>query len=66
MHHGLFGTLDGVLRLYVRGGGDPRTGRAGVSAHPLYACARRVSPHLQPLPLDEADIDALKAFLETL
>ncbi len=66
MHHGLFGTLDGVLRLYARGGGDPRSGRAGVAAHPLYACALRVSPHLRPLPLDEADIDALKAFLETL
>lgn len=66
MHHGLFGTLDGVLRLYLRGGGDPRNGRAGVAAQPLYACAQQVSPHLRPLPLDEADIEALKAFLQAL
>lgn len=66
MHHGLFGTLDGVLRLYARGGGDPRNSRAGVAAHPLYACAQQVSPHLRPLPLDEADIEALKAFVRAL
>lgn len=66
MHHGLFGTLEGVLRLYARGGGDPRNSRAGAADHPLYGCAARVSPHLRPLPLDEADIDALKAFLNAL
>ena len=66
MHHGLFDTLEGVLRLYARGGGDPRSGRAGVAAHPLYACAQQVSPHLRPLELDEADIRALRAFLEAL
>lgn len=66
MHHGLFDTLAGVLHLYTRGGGDPRSGRAGVAANPLYACATRVSPHLQPLPLSAADIAALKAFLRAL
>ena len=66
MHHGLFGTLDGVLRLYARGGGDPRSGRAGVAAHPLYACAQQVSPHLRPLDLNDDDIRALRAFLGTL
>lgn len=66
MHHGLFDTLAGVLHLYTRGGGDPRNSRAGVAANPLYACAARVSPHLRPLPLGEADIAALQAFLKTL
>ena len=66
MHHGLFGTLDGVLRLYARGGGDPRNGRAGVASHPLYACAQQVSPHLQPLALTEEDISALRSFLDAL
>lgn len=66
MHHGLFDSLDGVLRLYARGGGDPRNSRAGVAADPRYACALRVSPHLRPLPLSAADIEALKAFLLTL
>ncbi len=66
MHHGLFDSLDGVLNLYARGGGDPRNSRAGVAADPLYACAQRVSPHLQALPLSAADIEALKAFLLAL
>lgn len=66
MHHGLFDSLQGVLNLYARGGGDPRNGRAGVAADPLYACAQRVSPHLKPLPLSAADIAALQAFLQAL
>jgi len=51
------------LNLYARGGGDPRNSRAGVAADPLYACAARVSPHLQPLSLSAADMAALVAFL---
>jgi cytochrome c peroxidase len=66
MHHGLFDSLQGVLNLYARGGGDPRNGRAGVAADPLYACAQRLSPHLKPLPLSAADIAALQSFLRTL
>lgn len=66
MHHGLFDSLTGVLNLYARGGGDPRNGRAGVAADPLYACAQRISPHLKPLPLSAADIAALQAFLQAL
>lgn len=66
MHHGLFDSLAGVLNLYARGGGDPRNGRAGVANDPLYACAQRVSPHLQALPLSAADIAALQAFLQAL
>jgi cytochrome c peroxidase len=66
MHHGLFDSLAGVLNLYARGGGDPRNGRAGVASDPLYACAQRVSPHLQALPLSAADIAALQAFLQAL
>lgn len=66
MHHGLFDSLQGVLNLYARGGGDPRNGRAGVAKDPLYACAQRLSPHLQALPLSAADIAALQAFLKAL
>ncbi|WP_212745104.1 cytochrome c peroxidase [Hydrogenophaga sp. 2FB] len=66
MHHGLFDSLAGVLHLYARGGGDARSGRASVRSDPLYACALRVSPHLQPLPLSIADIEALRAFLQAL
>lgn len=66
MHHGLFDSLAGVLNLYARGGGDPRNGRVGVANDPLYACAQRVSPHLQALPLSAADIAALQAFLQAL
>ena len=66
MHHGLFDSLTGVLNLYARGGGDPRNGRAGVANDPQYACAQRVSPHLQALPLSAADIAALQAFLQAL
>jgi cytochrome c peroxidase len=66
MHHGLFDTLAGVLNLYARGGGDPRNSRMGVAADPLYACAMRVSPHIEPLPLSAADIAALQAFLQAL
>lgn len=66
MHHGLFDTLTGVLNLYARGGGDPRSGRAGVATDPLYACAVRVSPHVQSLPLSAADLAALQAFLRAL
>lgn len=66
MHNGLFDSIAGVLHLYARGGGDPRNGRAGVAADPLYACATRVSPHLRPLELTTADIEALRAFLRAL
>lgn len=66
MHHGLFDSLQGVLHLYARGGGDPRNARAGVATDPLYACAQRVSPHLKPLPLSAADLTALQAFLRSL
>lgn len=66
MHHGLFDSLAGVLHLYARGGGDPRSGRASVRSDPLYACALRVSPHLQPLPLSAFEIEALQAFLRAI
>ncbi|NIC43772.1 c-type cytochrome [Aquabacterium sp. A08] len=66
MHHGLFANLEGVVRLYVRGGGDPRIRNAVEAADPLRRCAARVSSHLKPLSLTEADVQALIAFLRTL
>ncbi|MBL0920113.1 MAG: cytochrome-c peroxidase [Hydrogenophaga sp.] len=65
MHHGLFDSLAGVLHLYARGGGEPR-GRATAQRDPLHTCALRVSPHLRPLDLSEADTAALLAFLKAL
>ncbi len=66
MHHGLFDTLTGVVHLYARGGGDPRARDAAQAADPLLRCAAQVSPHLKPLPLSEADLSALRAFLQAL
>lgn len=66
MHNGLFETLPAVVRLYVRGGGELRARNAAEAADPLRTCAARVSPLLKPLPLDDREIDALVAFLESV
>lgn len=65
MHHGLFGSLRGVLHLYTRGGGEPR-GRPEAQRDPLHACAQTLSPLLRPVALDAADTEALLAFLRAL
>lgn len=66
MHHGLFRSLRGVVEFYRRGGGDIRPRNAAEAAHPLWRCAARKAPALQPLHLTEEEVEALMAFLETL
>lgn len=66
MHSGHFRSLTGVVRFYVRGGGETRARNATEAARPLFPEAARLSPHLRPLSLTEAEIAALVAFLETL
>ncbi|MGC3986360.1 MAG: cytochrome c peroxidase [Pseudorhodoferax sp.] len=66
MHNGLFPSLEGVLRFYVRGGGEVWARNAEQAAQPLYPHAARLSPLIRPLALDAADQAALAAFLRTL
>ncbi|ENO84510.1 cytochrome-c peroxidase [Thauera linaloolentis] len=66
MHNGLFRTLEGVINLYDRGGGETWARGAAEAAHPLYAAAARKSPQLRPLGLTAAEKSALLAFLKTL
>jgi cytochrome c peroxidase len=66
MHNGLFATLEGVVNLYDRGGGEVWARNAVEAAHPLYPYAARLSPHLRPLGLSGADKADLVAFLRTL
>ncbi|RMX06899.1 cytochrome-c peroxidase [Corticibacter populi] len=66
MHSGLFDSLDGVIRLYERGGGEVWARNAQEAAAPLYRFAVRASGQLRPLTLSEADRAALRAFLQAL
>ncbi len=66
MHNGLFRTLEGVIHLYARGGGEVRARTAKEAAHPLFPCASRLSPHIRPLALTPGDVEALRAFLLAL
>lgn len=66
MHNGLFSSLDGVIHLYTRGGGEVRARNATEAAHPLFPCAAQISAHIRPLPLTTTEIAALRAFLNSL
>jgi cytochrome c peroxidase len=66
MHNGLFPTLEGVINLYDRGGGEVWARNKSEAAAPLYPFAARLSPHIQPLNLSEAEKAALVSFLRTL
>ncbi|MFG1374655.1 cytochrome c peroxidase [Xanthobacter oligotrophicus] len=66
MHNGLFPTLEGVVNLYDRGGGEVWARNAREAARPLYGEAARRSPHLRPLGLTAGEKAALVAFLKAL
>lgn len=66
MHNGLFPTLDGVVRFYDRGGGEVWARNAAEAARPLHREAARLSPHIRPLGLTQAEQAALVAFLKAL
>ncbi|MFG1243859.1 cytochrome c peroxidase [Xanthobacter sp. V7C-4] len=66
MHNGLFPTLEGVVNLYDRGGGEVWARNAREAARPLYGEAARRSPHLRPLDLTTGEKAALVAFLKAL
>lgn len=66
MHSGLFAGLEGVIRLYARGGGEIWARNATEAAHPLFPHAAHPSPQLKPVDLTEEEVAALAAFLRTL
>lgn len=66
MHNGLFPHLEGVLRLYLRGGGEVWARNAAQAAQPLYPHAAQLSPLIRPLELSAGEQAALVAFLRTL
>lgn len=65
-HAGLFPTLEGVINLYDRGGGEVWIRNAREAADPLRRAAATRSPHLTPLGLTAEEKAALAAFLRTL
>ncbi|MFG1347840.1 cytochrome c peroxidase [Xanthobacter autotrophicus DSM 431] len=66
MHNGLFPTLDGVVNLYDRGGGEVWARNAAEAGRPLFRDAARLSAHIRPLGLTPQEKAALVAFLKTL
>lgn len=66
LHNGLIVDLEGVLRLYQRGGGEVWARNAAEAAQPLYPHAARLSPLIRPLELSAEEQAALAAFLRTL
>jgi cytochrome c peroxidase len=66
MHNGLFGTLEGVVGLYARGGGEIRARHQTDADRPLFPEAARLDPLIRPLDLTPAERAALAAFLRTL
>lgn len=66
MHNGLFPTLEAVINLYDRGGGEVWARNATEAAAPLYPFAARLSAHIRPLGLVAVEKAALAAFLRTL
>lgn len=63
MHNGLFRSLRGILNMYNAGMPRPRPANAAQAADPKFPVT---SPLLQPLQLDETELQALEAFLGTL
>ncbi|KQP49856.1 cytochrome-c peroxidase [Pseudorhodoferax sp. Leaf274] len=66
LHNGLVASLEGVVRLYMRGGGEVWARNAAEAAQPLYPHAARLSPLIRPLDLSDDEQAALVAFLRTL
>jgi len=66
MHNGIFRDLRSVVRFYTQGGGETRVRNDQEAAHPLYAFVATKSASLEPVPLSDAEIDALTAFLQAL
>ena len=66
MHNGLFRTLEGVINLYDRGGGETWTRNTTEVHRPPYLATARKSPQLRPLQLSDDEKAALLAFLKTL
>lgn len=66
MHNGLFPTLEAVINLYDRGGGEVWARNAIEAAAPLYPFAARLSAHIRPLGLTDDEKTALAAFLRAL
>lgn len=66
MHHGLFRSLEGVVKFYVRGGGEVRARHAEDAEAPLFREAADVDARICPLDLSPADVRALVAFLKAL
>lgn len=62
MHNGLFPLLPGIVRFYNAGGAHPAP-RPGAQHDPLQP---RTDPLLEPLNLNNNEVDDLVAFLETL
>lgn len=63
MHNGLFRQLEGILNLYNAGMPRPQPANAQQREDPLFP---KTSPLLQPLQLQRAELQALRAFLDTL
>ncbi|RZN22904.1 cytochrome-c peroxidase [Bradyrhizobium sp. Leo121] len=66
MHNGLFPTLEGVINLYDRGGGEVWARNRSEAEVPLYPFASQLSSHIRPLGLADEEKAALAAFLRTL
>ncbi len=62
MHNGVFPDLKGLLRMYGNAMGNP-TAKAVAAGDPY---APPLSPLIRKLELNEADVEALAAFLQTL
>ncbi|WP_052958202.1 cytochrome c peroxidase [Aquamicrobium sp. LC103] len=66
MHNGHFGTLEGVIHFYARGGGEVWARNEAEANRPLHRFASRLSPHLRPLDLSVLERRALAAFLRAI
>jgi len=66
MHNGIMPRLVNVIAFYVQGGGRIRPRSEAEAADPLWPHAARTSPLLKRLDLEQAEIQALIAFLESL
>lgn len=66
MHNGLFRTLDGVINLYARGGGEVRAAHQAEADRQLFHEAARLDPLIRPLDLTGDEKAALAAFLRAL
>ena len=66
MHNGIMPRLANVIAFYIQGGGRIRPRNEAEAADPLWPHAARTSPLLKRLDLEQAEIEALIAFLESL